>query len=83
MNTNFGIGFYFFDRFFQTMAKSHRRFNWEGYQAAIGRYGLEEMELLSLRGCSKARFHNKAGIKTASRNTCIAGTARKAGSSAK
>jgi len=69
MNTNFGIGFYFFDRFFRTMAKSHRRFNWEGCQAAIGRYGLEEMELLSLRGCSKALFHKETGIKTASPNT--------------
>ena len=68
-NTNFGIGFYFFDRFFRTMAKSHRRFNWVGYQAAIGRYGLEEMELLSLRGCSKALFHKETGIKTASPNT--------------
>jgi len=70
MDTNFGIGFYFFDRFFRTMAKSHRRFNWEGYQAAIRRYGLErETELLSLRGCSKALFHKEAGIKTALRNT--------------
>jgi len=58
-------GFYFFDRFFRTMAKSHRPFNWE---AAIGRYGLEDAELLSLRGCSKALFHKEAGIKTASRN---------------
>jgi sterol desaturase/sphingolipid hydroxylase (fatty acid hydroxylase superfamily) len=69
MNTNFGIGFYFFDRFFRTMAKSYRQFNWEGYQAAIGRYGLEEMELLSLRRCSKALFHKETGIKTASPNT--------------
>ena len=83
MNTNFGIGFYFFDRFFRTMAKSHRRLNWEGCQAAIGRYGPEEMELLSLRGCSKALFHKETGIKTASPNTCIAGTGRNAGSSAK
>ena len=41
MDTNFGIGFYFFDRFFRTMAKRHRPFNWQGYQAAIERYGLE------------------------------------------
>ena len=57
MDTNFGIGFYFFDRLFRTMAKRHRPFNWEGYRAAIERYGLDETELLSLRGCSKALFH--------------------------
>ncbi len=65
MDTNFGIGFYFFDRFFRTMVKRHRPFNWEGYQAAIGRYGLDETELLSLRGCSKALFHKAAQSKTA------------------
>lgn len=57
MDTNFGIGFYFFDRFFRTMSKRHRLFNWAGYEAAIKRYGLEETELLSLRSCSKALFH--------------------------
>jgi sterol desaturase/sphingolipid hydroxylase (fatty acid hydroxylase superfamily) len=69
MDTNFGIGFYFFDRFFQTMAKRHRPFNWQGYRAAIGRYGLEETELLSLRGCSRALFHREAGNKMAARKT--------------
>jgi len=39
MDANFGIGFYFFDRFFGTIAKRHRRFNWCGYKAAIERYG--------------------------------------------
>jgi len=29
----------------------------DGYQAAIERYGLDETELVSLRGCSKALFH--------------------------
>jgi len=57
MDSNFGIGFYFFDRFFRTMAKRHRPFNWRGYEAAIERYGLGETELLSLRGCSQALFH--------------------------
>jgi hypothetical protein len=66
MNTDFGIGFTFFGRFFRTMAKSHPWFHGEGYQAAIGRYGLEGMELLSLRGCSKALFPKETGIKTAS-----------------
>ncbi len=69
MDSNFGIGFYFFDRFFQTMAKRHRPFNWQGYRAAIGRYGLEETELLSLRGCSQALFHREAGNKMAARKT--------------
>ncbi|HEX4546697.1 MAG TPA: sterol desaturase family protein [Candidatus Acidoferrum sp.] len=53
---NFGIGFYFFDRLFRTMAKRHRRFNWAGYKTAIERYGLDEAELASLRRCSKALF---------------------------
>ena len=62
MDTNFGIGFYFFDRFFRTMAKRHRPFNWRGYRTAIERYGLEESELLSLRGCSKSLFQNHKKI---------------------
>jgi sterol desaturase/sphingolipid hydroxylase (fatty acid hydroxylase superfamily) len=69
MDTNFGIGFYFFDRFFRTMAKRHRPFDWQGYQEAIARYGLDEAELLSLRGCSQALFHKEAGGKTALRRT--------------
>jgi sterol desaturase/sphingolipid hydroxylase (fatty acid hydroxylase superfamily) len=63
MDTNFGIGFYLFDRFFRTMRKRHRPFNWLGYQAAIDRYSLEETELLSLRQCSKALFHKAAARK--------------------
>jgi sterol desaturase/sphingolipid hydroxylase (fatty acid hydroxylase superfamily) len=59
MDTNFGIGFYFFDRFFRTQAKRHRPFNWAGYQSAIERYGLDETELLSLQGCSKSLFQKK------------------------
>src|SRR5260370_24828766 len=65
MDTNFGIGFYFFYRFFRTMVKLHRPFNCESYQAPVGRYGLDETELLSLRGCSKALFHKEAQSKTA------------------
>ncbi|HET8925657.1 MAG TPA: sterol desaturase family protein [Candidatus Acidoferrum sp.] len=56
MDTNFGIGFYFFDRFFRTMAKRHRPFNWCGYKSAIERYGWDEAEVESLRGCSKGLF---------------------------
>lgn len=56
MNTNFGIGFYFFDRFFRTLAKRHRPFNWAGYRTAIERYGLDETELVSLRRCSEGLF---------------------------
>jgi sterol desaturase/sphingolipid hydroxylase (fatty acid hydroxylase superfamily) len=69
MDTNFGIGFFFFDRFFRTMARRHRPFNWEGYQTAVWRYGFDETELLSLRGCSKALFRKEAGAKTALRRT--------------
>ncbi len=60
MDTNFGIGFYFFDRLFRTMAKRHRPFHWAGYKTAIRRYGLDEPELESLRGCSKALFQKSS-----------------------
>jgi sterol desaturase/sphingolipid hydroxylase (fatty acid hydroxylase superfamily) len=56
MDTNFGIGFYFFDRFFGTIARRHRPFNWRGYKAAVRRYGLDDTELLSLQSCSKSLF---------------------------
>ena len=69
MDTNFGIGFYIFDRCFRTLAKRHRAFNWQGYQSAIERYGLDESELVSLRGCSKALFHKEIGSRTVSQNT--------------
>ncbi len=60
MDTNFGIGFYFFDRCFRTITKRHRPFNWTGYQAAVERYGFhDDVELLSLRGCSQALFQKK------------------------
>lgn len=61
MDTNFGIGFYFFDRFFHTMTKRHRPFNWAGYKSAIVRYHLDETEFESLRGCSKALFQKNEG----------------------
>ena len=63
MDANFGIGFYFFDRFFCTLSKRHRPFNWTGYRSAIERYGLDETELVSLRRCSEALFSksNKPG----------------------
>src|SRR5438552_10401052 len=73
MDTNFGIGFYFFDRFFRTMAKRHRPFNWPGYRAAVERYGLEESELLSLRNCSKGLFQahkESAGTRDAAELNC-------------
>ena len=69
MDTNYGIGFYFFDRFFRSIAKRHRPFNWEGYHAAIERYGLDDTDLLSLRGCSQALFHKEARSKMAARKT--------------
>ncbi|HKW61178.1 MAG TPA: sterol desaturase family protein [Candidatus Acidoferrum sp.] len=56
MDTNFGIGFYFFDRFFRTLSRRHRPFSWAGYRAAIERYGLDETDLMSLRRCSEALF---------------------------
>jgi len=60
MDANFGIGFYFFDRCFRTLARRHRPFNWPGYRAAITRYGLDETELFSLQKCSKALFEKSS-----------------------
>src|SRR5260370_39605244 len=57
MDTNFGIGFYFFDRFFRTMAKRHRPLNWRGYQAAPGRSRFGATELLSPHNGTRGRFH--------------------------
>jgi sterol desaturase/sphingolipid hydroxylase (fatty acid hydroxylase superfamily) len=42
MATNFGIGFYWFDRFFGTIAQRHRPFNWSGYEIAKRRYLIED-----------------------------------------
>jgi sterol desaturase/sphingolipid hydroxylase (fatty acid hydroxylase superfamily) len=42
MDRNFGIGFFFFDRVFRTLAKRHFPFNWHGYKAAVRRARLEQ-----------------------------------------
>src|SRR5947209_10727260 len=66
MDTNFGIGFYLFDRIFGTAAHRHRRINWTGYRCAVERYGLDQAGLLSLRDCSKALFdktHNERAMR--------------------
>jgi sterol desaturase/sphingolipid hydroxylase (fatty acid hydroxylase superfamily) len=44
MDKNFGIGFFLFDRIFDTLAKRHCPFNWHGYRAAVRRYRLEHEE---------------------------------------
>lgn len=46
MDKNFGIGFYFFDRLFQTFAKRHCPFNWHGYRKAVERSRIEDDLLL-------------------------------------
>jgi sterol desaturase/sphingolipid hydroxylase (fatty acid hydroxylase superfamily) len=61
MDTNFGIGFYFFDRFFRTIANRHRPFNWIGYKTAVERYGLDEPELGSLDDRSKGPLQKSQG----------------------
>lgn len=43
MDRNFGIGFFFFDRLFGTLAKRHCPFNWYGYRAALRRHRRERM----------------------------------------
>ena len=40
MNRNFGIGLFFFDRVFGTLAKRHCPLNWKGYGAAMSRHRL-------------------------------------------
>jgi sterol desaturase/sphingolipid hydroxylase (fatty acid hydroxylase superfamily) len=40
MNTNFGIGFYFFDRIFDTLTKRHSPLNGKGLAIALQRYTL-------------------------------------------
>src|SRR6266404_1551245 len=42
MHTNFGIGFFLFDRIFRSIAPRHRPFNRAGFEAARLRYGLME-----------------------------------------
>jgi sterol desaturase/sphingolipid hydroxylase (fatty acid hydroxylase superfamily) len=42
MDTNFGIGFFVFDRVFRTIASHHRPFNRAGFEAARRRYSLVE-----------------------------------------
>src|SRR4029077_521095 len=41
MHKNFGIGFFFFDRMFGTLAVRQRPFNRRGYEAAKERYGVD------------------------------------------
>jgi sterol desaturase/sphingolipid hydroxylase (fatty acid hydroxylase superfamily) len=40
MNRNFGIGFFFFDAVFGTLAKRHRPMNWRGYRLAMRRHNV-------------------------------------------
>ena len=44
LDTNFGIGFFLFDRLFRTIGQRHRPFNRAGFDAARSRYGLIECE---------------------------------------
>jgi len=53
MDTNFGIGFFLFDRIFRTLATRHRPLNRKGLAIALQRYKLT-MSLDSLRGESAA-----------------------------
>jgi sterol desaturase/sphingolipid hydroxylase (fatty acid hydroxylase superfamily) len=38
MDRNYGIGFFFFDRLFGTLAKRHSPLNWHGYHTAVRRH---------------------------------------------
>jgi len=58
-DSNFGIGFYFFDRFFRTMAKRHRPFNWAGLQSSHRALWIGETELVVLAALSQALFHKE------------------------
>lgn len=57
MDKNFGIGFYFLDRIFRTLAKRHCPFNWHGYHEAVRRCWLEE-ELLEEFSRFPSQYHH-------------------------
>jgi len=42
MDRNFGIGFFFFDRLFGTLASAELPFNRHGYETAQTRFSLQE-----------------------------------------
>jgi len=49
MDSNFGIGFFLFDRLFGTMAIRHQPFNWKGYQVARTTYAFLDLEVAAQR----------------------------------
>ena len=59
MDSNFGIGFFLFDRIFRTLSTRHRPLNRKGLAIALQRYKLT-MSLGSLRGESTAE--GEAGL---------------------
>lgn len=60
MDSNFGIGFFWFDRLFGTIGRRHRPFNRNGLQAAMSRYGLIEHDG-ELESTTEAQIHSAIG----------------------
>jgi len=60
MDSNFGIGFFWFDRVFGTIGRRHRPFNRSGLEAAMSRYGLIERDG-KLESTTEAQIHAAVG----------------------
>lgn len=60
MDSNFGIGFFWFDRVFGTIGRQHRPFNKAGLYSAAARYGLRERNG-KLEPGAETRIHAAVG----------------------
>jgi sterol desaturase/sphingolipid hydroxylase (fatty acid hydroxylase superfamily) len=60
MDSNFGIGFFWFDYVFGTIGRRHRAFNRNGLRAAMSRYGLVERDG-KLESTTEAQIHSAMG----------------------
>ena len=61
MVSNFGIGFFLFDRLFRTISMRHRQFNRRGFETARRRYGLLENDSHASPGTEVPAFSKLAG----------------------
>jgi len=60
MDSNFGIGFFWFDHLFGTIGRRHRPFNRNGLEVAKSRYGLTERDG-KLESTTEAQIHAAVG----------------------
>jgi sterol desaturase/sphingolipid hydroxylase (fatty acid hydroxylase superfamily) len=61
MVSNFGIGFFLFDRLFRTISRRHRQFNRRGFETARRRYGLLENDTHASPGTSVPAYSKLTG----------------------